>query len=360
MQVRSLLVLKRWCAAALCAVAASSGMAQSPAGANAPAVKLRVVGSLADAGQFTKFEEPFWSRRLAELSGGRYGAEVVAFDQAGIRGQEMLSLVQLGAVPIGTVIVTIGSAKDLVLTAPDLAGLNPDIAALRRSVAAARPHLQTLLRERHGVELLGIYTYPAQVLFCRQPLTGIDNLRGRRVRTSSATQSDWVEGLGGTPVVTPFAGILPAFNGGTIDCAITGAMPGHRIGLHEVTTHLYPLAINFGLSVLVANKAAWAAMPADLRTLLQRELPRLEASIWNAAEADMADGIACATGRGACPAGRAGRMQLTPATPQDERRRREVFEQVVLPRWLQRCGPDCGEWWNGALAPVSGITAKTP
>ena len=112
--------------------------------------RLRVVGGLAGVNQYTRHEAPFWTTRLPQLSGGRYSAEIVPFDRAGIRGQEMLSMVKLGTVPFGTLLLAVAAPKDLELGAADLAGLNPDMPALRRAVAAFRPHLRQLLRDRHG------------------------------------------------------------------------------------------------------------------------------------------------------------------------------------------------------------------
>lgn len=326
--------------------------------ADAPA--LRIVGGLAGINQFTRHEEPFWTHRLPALSNGRYRAEVVPFDRAGLRSQEIPSLMQIGAVPFGTVLLSQAPPKDVDLAAPDLAGLNPDIVALRRSVAAFRPHLQAALRERYGAELLAVYTYPAQVTYCRGAWQGLDGLRGRRVRTSSATQSDWIEALGGTPVVTPFAEITTNLKAGHLDCAITGTMPGNTIGLDRLTTHLNTMAVSWGLSVFAASGAAWAALPEDLRELLRRELPRLEREIWDDAERETQEGIACNTGASGCLKGRRGAMDLAPTLPADENRRRELFARTVLPRWVQRCGAKCVDIWNRTLAPSSGVTARLP
>ena len=167
-------------------------------GAPAPAAEhLRIVGGLGGVSQYTRHEEPFWTRELARLSGGRATAEIVPFDRAGIRGQEMLRLVQLGAVPFGTSLLNLSAVLDAEIGAPDLAGLNPDVAALRRSIAAFRPYLEKVLRERYGSELLAVYAYPAQVTFCDKPVAGLDDLKGRRIRISGATQADWVTALGG-------------------------------------------------------------------------------------------------------------------------------------------------------------------
>ena len=114
--------------------------AQAPA---EPALRLSIVGGLAGVNQFTRHEEPFWTHELSRLTAGRASAEIVPFDRAGIRAQEMLRLVQLGAVPFGTVLLNISSLQDPEFAAPDLAGLNPDIASLKRNIAAFRPYLRS-------------------------------------------------------------------------------------------------------------------------------------------------------------------------------------------------------------------------
>src|SRR5690349_10589301 len=92
--------------------------ASAPAGTSAP-VTLRVVGGIAGLNQFTRHEEVFWSRELPRVSGGKLKANIVPFDRAGIRGQDMLRLMQLGVVPFGTALLTQNSATDALITAPD-------------------------------------------------------------------------------------------------------------------------------------------------------------------------------------------------------------------------------------------------
>ena len=42
----------------------------------------------------------------------------------------------------------------------------------------------------------------------------------------------------------------------------------------------------------------------------------------------------------------------------DERRRREIFAGTVLPRWVQRCGPQCADVWNQTIGPAVGFAAR--
>jgi TRAP-type C4-dicarboxylate transport system substrate-binding protein len=349
-----------------CAIPATaqSPTAASPPVAAAPRPTLRIVGGLAGVHQFTRHEEPFWRDELPRLSGGRLRASIVAFDRAGIRGQDMLRLMQLGVVPYGTVLLSMTSDTEPLLGAVDLAGLNPDSTTLRRHATAWRPLLEKTLRERHGIELLAVYTYPAQMLFCRQPLASLAELKGRRVRIASATQADWALALGAMPVAAPFSEVAQGLRNGNTDCAVTGSMSGYTLGLHRLTSHLHTLPVNWGMAVFGANAGAWAALPADLRAMLKQELLRLEQAIWAEAERETGEGVRCLTGTAGpqdCGGAAPGRMTAVAPGPADEQRRRAVLAEAVLPRWAQRCGQGClGTWQETLGSPAPAGAASAP
>jgi len=215
------------------------------------------------------------------------------------------------------------------------------------------------MRERYGVEVLAVYVYPAQVTFCAKAFSGLADLAGRRVRIGNPSQSDLVRALGGSPAQTEFAEIVTAISGGTVECAMTGAMSGNTIGLDKVTTHINPRAITWGLSVFGANLAAWNALPAWLKTELRRELPKLELAIWAESERETNEGVACNTGATTCVSGRKGKLVEVSDSAADDKRLREIFSSTILARWVERCGPHCVSVWNQYLAPVVGIEAKS-
>jgi TRAP-type C4-dicarboxylate transport system substrate-binding protein len=352
--------LRRTALAALACLLAAAlpATGSAPARAQEAPIRLKVVGGLADVSQYVRFEEPFWRRRVTELTQGRIVAEIAPFDRSGIRGQEMLQLMRLGVVPFGTALLAIAAAEEPEFNAVDLPALSPDIETLRRTVSAYRPHLEALLRDRFGIELLGIYTYPAQVVFCNRPFTGLSDLAGRRVRTSSVSQSELIQAVGATPVVTPFAEILPALRAGVVECAITGTLSGHAIGLHDVTSHVHAMALTWGISVFGANANAWAALSRDVQGIIRQGVRELEEEIWQAADRETGEGLACNAGQAACTAARRGSMTVVPVSAADDERRRRLLTEVVLPRWVGRCGIDCVEAWNRHLAPVFGIRAR--
>lgn len=339
------------------AIALSMPMAMAQSGPESP-LRLKIVGGLAGVSQYVRYEEPFWRHRLPEASGGRIQAEISPFDRSGIRAQEMLALMRLGVVPFGTVLLAIVSNEEPEFNAVDLPAVNPDMPALRRTVELYRPHLEELLAERYDVELLGIYTYPAQVIFCRDRFSGLSDLAGRRIRTSSVGQSEMFAALGATPVVVPFGETLAAVRSGVVECAVTGTLSANAIGLDEVATYMHSMAITWGLSVFGANRAAWAALPDWARTLIRQEVGKLEHEIWDAAEVETVEGFACNAGQPTCTNGRRGQATIVPVSPADQERRIRLLTETVLPGWVRRCGEPCVDAWNTRLAPSLGVTAR--
>lgn len=321
-------------------------------------IRLQIVGGLAGVTQFTKLEKPFWEKEIAERSGGRITATIKSFDAGGLRGQEMLQLMRLGVVPFGTVLLSIASGDDPELNAVDLPVLNPDMKTLRRTLGLFREHLGMVLRTRYGIELLAVYAYPAQVLYCDKPFASLDDLAGRKVRTSSVAQFELMTALDAVPVVVPFAEMTNALRDGVVDCAITGTLSGYEIGLSNVTTHVHAMAISWGLSFFGANLVAWKAMPPDVQQIIHAGVADLEHRIWQQAEADTERGLACNTGKIVCAEPLERPMTLVPTSGGDEARRNHLLREVVLPRWIERCGEGCVKAWNTYFAPTLAIEAK--
>jgi TRAP-type C4-dicarboxylate transport system substrate-binding protein len=320
-------------------------------------LRLKVVGGLADVSQYVRFEEPFWRKRISELTNGRVVGEIAPVDRAGFRAEEMLQLMRLGVVPFGTASLVGVTTEAPALTASHLPAFTPDLASLRQTVRLYRPHLKQILQERYGIELLAVYTYPAQVTWCRRPFNGLGDLAGRRVRTSSVGQTEMFEALGATPVVIPFAGVVQAMKAGVVECAVTGTLSGLAVGLQEVTTHVHSMALTWGVSVFGVNQEAWRALPQDTRDTIRKGVAELEDNIWDSVARETGDGLDCSAGKSSCANGPRGNLTIVPVTPADDSRRRSLLVQTVLPRWVDRCGPDCADAWNRYLGPTLGIPA---
>jgi TRAP-type C4-dicarboxylate transport system substrate-binding protein len=318
---------------------------------------LKVIGGHANSPQYLIHEVPFWTQRVPALTHGQVRAEIAPFDGGGIQGRLMLPLLQLGVFSLGTVPLGMAAADDPELNVIDLPTLNPNIAALRQSVALWRSHLQTVLRDRYGVELLAVYTQSAQVVFCQKPFASLEDLIGRQVRTSSVAQSELVETLRGVPIVIPFAQTVDAVRHGVVECAITGALAGNYIGLHEVMNYISIQGVSWPISVFVAKQTAWNALPEEVRARLREGLAELEEEIWEHADQIHAEGFACNAGLPTCRNGQRGQMVIVYDRWSSDARRVQLLGEAVLPKWVARCGSDCAEAWNRIAAPILHIWA---
>jgi TRAP-type C4-dicarboxylate transport system substrate-binding protein len=325
-------------------------------GQELPDVHLKVVGGLGQTIQFKNYEEPFWDKQLGERSGGRITAEVTPWDQFGIKGPELLQFTRLGAIVISTVSLSQIASEDPEAAAVDLAGLNPDIPTLRRSIKAYLPTLRDVYRSRYGLELLAVWSYPAQIMFCNRPIAGFADLKGVKVRVASAMHSDFVEGLGGIGVTIPYDGLMDGLRKHVADCAITGAMSGYKLGLPGVTTDVDATTVSFGPYVLFANRAAWERLAPAVRDFLTAQIDQLGDQLWAVAEQETEDGFACLTGKGNCKSGVPGHMTLVPTTDEDRKLVRQSFATVVSPRWSERCGAECVANWNQTIGRQFDIT----
>jgi TRAP-type C4-dicarboxylate transport system substrate-binding protein len=333
-------------------------VAAQPVGASElPALHLKIVGGLGDTSQYTDHEEPFWTKRLAHDSAGRITAEVSPYDRFGIHGTEVLQMMRLGVIGFGSTSLSLLAVDDPEAAAVDLVGMNPDIQSLRRNVDAYRATLTALLRERYAVELLAVFTYPAQVLFCNRPIASLRDLAGLKVRTAGAIHSDFVEALGATSVTLPYAAVADALRRHVADCAITGTMSGYRSKLYEVATHIHALTLSWGPNIFVAGTATWKRLDPATQDFLRTELKGLENEIWQAAEDETIEGLACNTGEGTCRSGPPGHMTLVAVRPADRSRVHRILEQIIVPHWAERCGAQCAETWNATVGRNSGLVA---
>ncbi len=342
------------------ALVATAALGLAPAaGEEQASIHLRIAGGLGGVTQYERYEAPFWTTEVPRLTHGRVQAEIAPFDRSGIRGSDMLGLMRLGVIPFGTVSLAVAASDDPELAAMDLPGLNPDIATLGQSRDLLRPRLEAVLRDRYNVQLLAVYTYPAQVLFCRDAFAGLADLSGRRIRVSSVGQSEMVAALGATPVVIPFAGIHNAFAQHTVECAITGSLSGNALGLQAMTSTMSRQAISWGVSFFGANLGAWAALPPEVRVQLQRGLNALETSIWEAAGRETEEGFLCNGGSPRCVQGKPGRLVVLGDTREDQEHRAHLLRSVVLPKWIERCGDDCVTVWNRYMGSARGMIATS-
>jgi TRAP-type C4-dicarboxylate transport system substrate-binding protein len=332
-----------------------------PAGASAfEKLQVRVLGNFQNQLQSSKVERPFFEG-LPRESGGKVTVNFRTMDEVGIKGFEGVRLLKLGVFDIMAVQLGYVSGDDPFLNGLDLPGIASDITTARKVADAYRAVFDKRVQERHNGKLLALWPYPAQMVYCRGPISGLDDFKGKKIRVWAPTAGHLVESLGGVGVTLSFPENYQALQRGVVDCSITGSLSGNTAKWPEVTTHFYPLALAWGMQTHVANLDFWNRLEPDARAFFEKQLRRMEEELWELADVTTQDGVRCNTSTGPCSYGSPFKMTLVPVKESDRARLKELVEKVVLPRWAADCNKNytnCSGVWNETVGKAVGMTIR--
>jgi TRAP-type C4-dicarboxylate transport system substrate-binding protein len=334
--------------------------APAPAQTLPPGPRVSIVAvthSLPTQPQFSRVDVPYFREILPQRSGGRIEARLATHAERNLTGTEIVRLVRSGQVDIGAGTLSTLSGDVPFLDGIDLAGLSPDIAIAKRIAEAILPAANRDL-ERFNTRILAIIPFPAQVIFCRAPVSGLADLRGRRIRTFGNSLVDFVEAIGAQPVSIGFTEVYSALERGVADCAVTGTGSGNAAKWYEVTTHLYDLPLSWALTAYMVNVTWWNRLDPPVRAFLEAFIAEISEKQWELGREATRDGIDCNIGRAdSCRIHTLAPRPMTevPATEADRAAVRRIFQERVLPGWVRRCGARCGEIYNETIAPISGV-----
>ena len=308
--------------------------------------------------QFTKVDQPILRDGLKAKSNGQIDVKLSAWPEMSLNGPELLRLVRAGQVDIGAAPLSTVSGDVPFLDGIDLAGLHPDIDQARKTAVALMPLANKEL-EKFGSQIIAVYPFPAQVIWCRQPVSSLADLKGRKIRTFGASLNDFVTAIGAQPVSIGFPEVYSALERGVADCAVTGTGSGNAAKWYEVTTNIYNLSVGWAVAAYYVNIAWWNKLDQPTRDLISATMKEVELAQWKLGAEATQDGLDCNAGKAAgCkihtlvmdkP------MTVVDATPEDKAALKKIVETVVIPGWVKRCGPRCGEIYNEVVAPMTGL-----
>ena len=337
---------------------AALGLGAAAQAQDLPKTNLKVVGSISSLPPYKDYELPFWTKTLSEKSRGAITAEAKGFNEMGLKGPEVLRLMSQGVLEIGATVLAYLAADDPTNEAVDIAGLVTDVETARKITEASKPMYEKLFREKFGVKLLGISTYPAQVIYCNAEIKSLADMKGKKVRVGGRSQSELMTALGATPVTMAFGEVVPALQNKTVDCGITGTLSGNLAKWNEVTTHLLALPVSWGQIAYAANIKSLEKLDPRVRSLIETEVKGLEKNIWDAAALHTEQGYACNSGADACKLGAKGKMKLVQPTDADKALLKKIVTETMIPAWAARCSADCVSGFNDTIGKVVGVVAK--
>jgi TRAP-type C4-dicarboxylate transport system substrate-binding protein len=336
-----------------------SAHAADPVLAAGPKVTITsITQSLPSLPQYTQVELPIYRDKVPKWSNGRVVFQPSTWAESSVSGNDILRLIRGGQAEIGASPFASVSGDLPFLEVVDLAGASPTIEMARRITDAVIPEANKQLA-KFGVRIIGSYPFPANIMFCREPIKSLADLKARKVRTFGPSQSDLMSQLGAQSVNIGFPEVYPALSTGVADCAITAALSGNAAKWPEVTRSMYDLPISWGTGGYFVNLKWWNSQAPEVRQFIEAVYAQITEAEWKLGADGTAAGVACNIGdTKACHLGTVvtkNPMTVVEPTDADKAKLRDVLQNVIVPRWVKRCGADCGKAFNESVAPVVGF-----
>ena len=182
---------------------------------------------------------------------------------------------------------------------------------------------------KRAILVLGYYVYPPQVFWFRGNITSLDQVKGRKLRVSTAEQGDFLKRIGATPVQVTSAEVPAALERGIVDGVLT-ASAGGILAWKDLLKSSYQLGVNYHVSYIVANAARFQKLPADmqakLRALVNKNCTELSAELQRD-DVELRQKFA------------ADGMQMTAATDKD-RAAAAALAKTTADEWAKSRGPE--------------------
>ena len=185
----------------LLSVCVSAVVSTAATAQDLPKTQFKVIGLNSPTPVSIQDEVPFWRKTITENSKGAITADITPLDQMGVDDKTMLRLLKLGVMDFAGMDISKMAGDDPRFEACDLAGLTLDADKARAACNAYRSVIDRQMQKNWNAKLLAFGGNTPQVFWCRTPVNGLDDLKGKKIRVFNNTMRDFLGGLGATSVV---------------------------------------------------------------------------------------------------------------------------------------------------------------
>ncbi|BDE73668.1 TRAP transporter substrate-binding protein [Delftia lacustris] len=212
-----------------------------------------------------------WAQKVEKESGGKIKVQMFHAMQMGGSPAQLFDQAKDGVADITWTVLgyTPGRfMKTEVFELPFLTGLSAE-----DSSRALFEYVQkNAMDEFSSVKLLTVHTHGPGLIHTKQPVTGLESLRGMKIRGATRIVNNMLVKLGATPVGMPVPAVTEALSKGVLDGTTIPWEVGPSLKVHELVKHHTTFAGGNGLYVttfaLSMNKGAYDKLPADLKKVI--------------------------------------------------------------------------------------------
>jgi TRAP-type C4-dicarboxylate transport system substrate-binding protein len=142
-----------------------------------------------------------------------------------------------------------------------------NVSEVQKALDILRPYLDAAYGKR-GIEVLGQYYYPVQVIWGRKKIESLADIKGLKLRVTSVEQGEFIRRYGGVALTMGSPDVAAALDRGVVDGGLT-ASSGGGIAWHDLLKYRFAFPTSWVNSTYIVNKDAMAALPPATQTILR-------------------------------------------------------------------------------------------
>lgn len=320
-----------------------------------------VVGTPSTLDHWKLHESKLFKEMIPKASGGKLTANIKPRDELGLAGFPVMRQLRQGAFDFVFGDFTYVSGDSPIIEGTELSGLAQSVDQYHQMLNAYKPIFDKVFKEKFDAKILLMYAWPSQQLWCnfgdrsRKDIS-LKDLVGKKIRTFSAPQGDFVKGLGASPVSITFAEVVPALQKGVVDCALTGTLPAYSAKWYQVVTHNIRVRLGYIGSFLAVRNKVWNSLSKEAQDVITSQIDAIRGEMWDWTKKADQLGMDC-NAQGPCPLGPVGNMTVIEPSAADKALVKKIVADDVVKGWVHRCGEKCAADWNATVGKLLGIKA---
>ena len=200
-----------------------------------------------------------------------------------VKMPEMRRAVATGQVQIGELLISVLGNEDTMFAFDSTPGLATSYADARRLYGLTRKMLDARL-DKSGLMMLYSVAWPPQAIYTKKPIEKLADLKGTKFRSFNPSTARFAELIGASATTIQVPEIAQAFRTGVLDAMITSGATGVDSQAWDYLTYYYDVQAFLPQNVVIVNKAAFEALPAEVKTAITVAAAKAEDRGWKQSE----------------------------------------------------------------------------
>ena len=271
-----------------------------------------------------------FARLVNERAGGRLTVKPSFDAKRGIKSAQMMAAVQKGEVAAGDAFAGALGAVDPLFGLSSLPFLATSIDDARRLTDLARPAYEKKLAG-FGQKLLYTTPWPASGIWSKTPLDSAAALTGLSIRTYDATSTAVMNAAGAKAANLSFADAMPKVKDGSVVAVLSSGDGGAGRNLWDYLPNFTEVNYAMPISIASVNLAAYEALPADLRQVVDAAAQETEQRQWAAIRTRLGENYARM---------RANKVAIRTEVPPDLALALAKAGRMAVEEWQRKAGPE--------------------